>query len=279
MKTGKRVKISKLLLYLFLAAGALACLFPFYWMLRSSFMDMGQIFVMPPIMIPDPLVMTNYKDALEVMPYFKYLLNTLIVVLSNVGGSVLSASLCAFSFSRMRWPGRDKIFMVILTALMMPAIVTMIPTFVMWSKLGLTNSLVPLALPAWFGGGVYNIFLFRQFFMGIPRELDEAALVDGASFFTIYSKIVLPLSKSVIVVVAIFSFLNSWNDFMGPLIYLNDESKYTLSLGLQLFQGNYSAQWHLLMAAAILVLLPAVLVFFFGQKHIMEGIATTGIKG
>lgn len=279
MKTGKRVKISKLLLYLFLAAGALACLFPFYWMLRSSFMDMGQIFVMPPIMIPDPLVTTNYKDALEVMPYFKYLLNTLIVVLSNVGGSVLSASLCAFSFSRMRWPGRDKIFMVILTALMMPAIVTMIPTFVMWSKLGLTNSLVPLALPAWFGGGVYNIFLFRQFFMGIPRELDEAALVDGASFFTIYSKIVLPLSKSVIVVVAIFSFLNSWNDFMGPLIYLNDESKYTLSLGLQLFQGNYSAQWHLLMAAAILVLLPAVLVFFFGQKHIMEGIATTGIKG
>ena len=279
MRTGKKIKISKIFLYVFLAAGALACLFPFYWMLRSSFMDMGQIFVMPPIMIPDPFVATNYKDALEVMPYFKYLTNTLIIVLSNVGGSVLSASLCAFSFSRMRWPGRDKIFMALLTALMMPAIVTMIPTFVMWSKIGLTNTLVPLTLPAWLGGGVYNIFLFRQFFMGIPRELDEAALVDGASFFTIYSKIILPLSKSVIVVVAIFSFLNSWNDFMGPLIYLNDESKYTLSLGLQLFQGNYSAQWHLLMAAAILVLLPAILVFFFGQKHIMEGIATTGIKG
>lgn len=279
MRTGKKIKISKIFLYVFLAAGALACLFPFYWMLRSSFMDMGQIFVMPPIMIPDPFVATNYKDVLEVMPYFKYLTNTLIIVLSNVGGSVLSASLCAFSFSRMRWPGRDKIFMAILTALMMPAIVTMIPTFVMWSKIGLTNTLVPLTLPAWLGGGVYNIFLFRQFFMGIPRELDEAALVDGASFFTIYSKIILPLSKSVIVVVAIFSFLNSWNDFMGPLIYLNDESKYTLSLGLQLFQGNYSAQWHLLMAAAILVLLPAILVFFFGQKHIMEGIATTGIKG
>ena len=279
MRTGKKIKISKIFLYVFLAAGALACLFPFYWMLRSSFMDMGQIFVMPPIMIPDPFVATNYKDALEVMPYFKYLTNTLIIVLSNVGGSVLSASLCAFSFSRMRWPGRDKIFMAILTALMMPAIVTMIPTFVMWSKIGLTNTLVPLTLPAWLGGGVYNIFLFRQLFMGIPRELDEAALVDGASFFTIYSKIILPLSKSVTVVVAIFSFLNSWNDFMGPLIYLNDESKYTLSLGLQLFQGNYSAQWHLLMAAAILVLLPAILVFFFGQKHIMEGIATTGIKG
>ena len=162
---------------------------------------------------------------------------------------------------------------------MIPTIVTMIPTFVMWSELGLTNSLVPLTLPIWFGGGVYNIFLFRQFFMGIPKELDEAALIDGASFFTIYWRITLPLSKSVMVVVAIFSFLNSWNDFMGPLIYLNDESKYTLSLGLQLFQGNYSAQWHLLMAAAILVLIPAIIVFFLGQKQIMEGIATTGIKG
>ena len=275
----KKIKMAKIVLYIFLIVGALICLFPFYWMIRSSFMDMAQIFVMPPILIPKPFVTSNYKDALEVMPYFRYLLNTVIIVVSNVGGSVLSASLCAFSFSRMRWPGRDKIFMVILTALMMPTIVTMIPTFVMWSELGLTNSLVPLTLPIWFGGGVYNIFLFRQFFMGIPKELDEAALIDGASFFTIYWRITLPLSKSVMVVVAIFSFLNSWNDFMGPPIYLNDESKYTLSLGLQLFQGNYSAQWHLLMAAAILVLIPAIIVFFLGQKQIMEGIATTGIKG
>lgn len=275
----KRVKVSTILIYLFLIFGALVCLFPFYWMLRSSFMDMGQIFVMPPILFPDPIVTTNYRDALEVMPYFKYLANTLIVVASNVGGSILAASLCAFAFSRMRWPGRDKVFMIILTSLMMPGIVTMIPTFVMWSKLGFTNSLIPLAVPIWFGGNVYNVFLFRQFFLGIPRELDEAAYVDGASFFTVYRKIILPLSKSAMVVVGIFSFLSSWNDFMGPLIYLNEESKYTLSLGLQLFQGSYGAQWHLLMAASLLVLLPAVLVFFLGQKHILEGIATTGIKG
>lgn len=161
----------------------------------------------------------------------------------------------------------------------MPGIVTMIPTFVMWSKIGLTNSLIPLSVPIWFGGGVYNVFLFRQFFMGIPKELDEAAYVDGASFFKVYWKIILPLSKSVIVVVGIFSFLGSWNDFMGPLIYLNDEAKFTLSLGLQMFQGSYGAQWQLLMAASILVLLPAMIIFFIGQKHIMEGIATTGIKG
>lgn len=268
-----------MLIYIVLVLGALVCLFPFYWMFRSSFMDIGQIFVMPPMLFPDPVVTTNYRDALDVMPYMKYLLNTLIVVISNVGGSVLSASLCAFSFSRMRWKGRDKVFMVILTSLMMPGIVTMIPTFVMWSELNLTNSLIPLCVPIWFGGSVYNVFLFRQFFMGIPRELDEAAYVDGASFFRVYWQIILPLSKSVIVVVGIFAFLNSWNDFMGPLIYLNEESKYTLSLGLQLFQGSYSAQWQLLMAASILVLLPAMIVFFFGQKHILEGIATTGIKG
>lgn len=275
----KRIKPGRVLLYLFLAFGTLVCLFPFYWMIRSSFMDIGQIFVMPPIMIPDPIVTTNYGEALEVMPYFKYLVNTLIVVISNVCGSILAASICAFSFSRLRWPGRDKVFMVILTSLMMPGIVTMIPTFVMWSKLGLTNSLVPLSVPIWFGGSVYNVFLFRQFFLGIPRELDEAAYVDGASFFKVYRSIIMPLSKSVMVVVGIFSFLNSWNDFMGPLIYLNEESKYTLSLGLQLFQGSYGAQWQLLMAASLLVLFPAMLVFFFGQKHILEGIATTGIKG
>lgn len=275
----KKIKLNMVFIYLFLIAGALVCLFPFYWMLRSSFMDIGQIFVMPPIMIPDPVVTTNYKDALDVMPYLKYLGNTLIIVVSNVAGAILSASLCAFSFSRLRWKGRDKVFMVILTSLMMPGIVTMIPTFVMWSKIGLTNSLIPLSIPIWFGGGVYNVFLFRQFFMGIPKELDEAAYVDGASFFKVYWSIILPLSKSVIVVVGIFSFLGSWNDFMGPLIYLNDEAKFTLSLGLQMFQGSYGAQWQLLMAASILVLLPAMIIFFIGQKHIMEGIATTGIKG
>ena len=275
----KKKVLGKMILYLFLIAGSLICLFPFYWMLRSSFMDMAQIFVMPPIMVPDPVVLTNYQDALEVMPYFRYLLNTLIVVISNVAGSILAASICAFSFSRLRWPGRDKVFMIVLTSLMMPSIVTMIPTFVMWSKLGFTNSLVPLAVPIWFGGSVYNIFLFRQFFLSIPRELDEAAYVDGASYFKVYWKIILPLSKSAMVVVGIFSFLGSWNDFMGPLIYLNSTKLKTIQLGIRMFISQYGADYALIMAASVCSLIPVLIVFMVCQKWFVEGITAGGVKG
>ena len=274
-----KINASRIIIYLLLLIGTLVCLFPFYWMVRSSFMDLKQIFVMPPIMIPDPIVTTNYADALEIMPYLRYFANTMIIVISNVGGSIIAASLCAFSFSKMRWPGRDKVFMIILTALMMPYIVTLIPTFTMWSQLGYINTLIPLTIPIWLGGGVFNIFLFRQFFMGIPRELDEAALIDGASFFRIYWQIIMPLSKSVIIVVGLFAFLHNWNDFLGPLLYIHSRELYTLSLGLRLFLGSYSAQWQLIMAASVLVILPVVLVFFIGQKHIIQGVATTGIKG
>jgi len=277
--TRRKLTPSRLFIYLALLVGTIVCMFPFYWMVRSSFMDLRQIFVLPPIMIPDPLVTTNYRDALAVMPYLQYLRNTMIIVVSNVGGSVLAASLCAFSFSRMRWPGRDKVFLLILTSLMMPFAVTLIPIFTMWARFGLVNTLIPLTLPIWFGGSVFNIFLFRQFFMGIPRELDEAAFVDGASFFWIYWRVIMPLSKSVVIVVGLFSFLHSWNDFLGPLVYLHSPNLYTLALGLRLFLGTYSAQWQLLMAASTLVISPVLVVFFIGQKHIIQGIATTGIKG
>jgi len=163
--------------------------------------------------------------------------------------------------------------------LMMPFAVTLIPIFTMWAQLGAINTLIPLTIPIWFGGSVFNIFLFRQFFMGIPKELDEAALIDGASFFRIYSMIILPLSKSVIIVVGLFSFLHSWNDFLGPLVYLHSRELYTLALGIRLFLGSFSAQWQLIMAASTLVILPVLIVFFIGQKYIIQGIATTGIKG
>jgi len=242
-------------------------------------MDMSQIFLIPPIWIPKPFVFSNYSEALTSLPFLRFFMNTMIIVVSVVGGSVLSSSICAYSFARMKWPGRNIVFMFILSSMMMPGAVTLIPTFIGWSSLGLTNSLVPLAIPIWFGGGAFNVFLMRQFFMTIPKELDEAAFVDGASHFTIFTRIILPLSKSTLIVVGMFSFLGAWNDFMGPLIYLNDESKYTLALGLQLFQGMYNAQWHLMMAATAAVLAPAILVFFLGQKYIIEGIAMTGIKG
>ncbi|QGR00043.1 carbohydrate ABC transporter permease [Paenibacillus psychroresistens] len=275
----RETKLTKFVIYFILIVGSFMCLFPLYWIVRSSLMEMAQIFVTPPIWFPKPFAFSNYVDALTAIPFFKFFVNTMIIVVSVVAGSVLAASICAYSFARMNWTGRKLFFILILSSMMMPHAVTMIPTFIGWSKIGATNSFIPLALPIWFGGGAFNIFLLRQFFMSIPKELDEAAFVDGASYFRIYSTIILPLSKSALIVVGLFAFLGSWNDFMGPLIYLNDESKFTLSLGLQLFKGMYSAQWHLMMAATAVVLAPTLIVFFIGQKYIIEGISMTGIKG
>ena len=266
-------------IYIVLIIGSLACLFPLYWLVRSSLMTMGDIFVMPPIWIPRPFEWGNYYDAVTAIPFGKFFLNTLIVVFSVVPGSILASSICAYSFARMSWPGKNVCFILVLSSMMIPGSITLIPTFIGWKTIGATNSLIPLALPIWFGGGAFNVFLLRQFFAGIPKELDEAAVVDGASHFRIYWRVILPLSRSALIVVGLFAFLNAWNDFLGPLIYLNDESKYTLSLGLQLFKGMYTAQWHLLMAATAVVLLPAMVVFFIGQRYFIEGIATTGIKG
>lgn len=275
---GKK-KISKSIIYIILFFISFVCLVPFYWMIRSSLMDMSQIFTMPPIWIPKPIKFSNYKEALTMLPFGRYFLNTLFVVVFTVLGTVITSSLCAYSFSRIEWKGRDTVFGILLTAMMIPFAVTLIPTFIGWQKLGVVNSYAPLIVPAWFGGGVFNVFLLRQFFRTIPKELDEAARIDGAGHFTIYSKIIIPLSKPSLIVVSLFSFMGSWNDFLGPLVYLNDGDKFTLLLGLMQFQGMYSAQWQYMMAAATVVLVPIVIIFFIGQKYFIEGISMSGMKG
>lgn len=277
MKSKK--KMSKGIIYIILFFISFVCLVPFYWMIRSSLMDMSQIFTMPPIWIPNPIKFSNYKEALTMLPFGRYFLNTLFVVVFTVLGTVITSSLCAYSFSRIEWKGRDTVFGILLTAMMIPFAVTLIPTFIGWQKLGVVNSYAPLIVPAWFGGGVFNVFLLRQFFRTIPKELDEAAHIDGAGHFTIYSKIIMPLSKPSLIVVSLFSFMGSWNDFLGPLVYLNDGDKFTLSLGLMQFQGMYSAQWQYMMAAATVVLIPIVIIFFIGQKYFIEGISMSGMKG
>lgn len=277
MKSKK--KMSKGIIYIILFFISFVCLVPFYWMIRSSLMDMSQIFTMPPIWIPKPIKFSNYKEALTMLPFGRYFLNTLFVVVFTVLGTVITSSLCAYSFSRIEWKGRDTVFGILLTAMMIPFAVTLIPTFIGWQKLGVVNSYAPLIVPAWFGGGVFNVFLLRQFFRTIPKELDEAARIDGAGHFTIYSKIIIPLSKPSLIVVSLFSFMGSWNDFLGPLVYLNDGDKFTLSLGLMQFQGMYSAQWQYMMAAATVVLVPIVIIFFIGQKYFIEGISMSGMKG
>ena len=253
--------------------------FPLLWLLRSSVMDLGQIFVFPPEWVPRPWRWQNYPEALTTIPFLRYLGNTLTILIPSVLGTVVTAALAAYGFSRLRWPGRDLVFNLLLTTLMLPYAVTLIPTFLLWARFDLVNTFWPLIIPHWFGGGIFSIFLLRQFFRTIPKELDEAALLDGANPLQILWNIIVPLSRPALIAVAIFAALNSWNDFLGPLIYLNDSRNFTLALGLAEFTGLYSSQWHLLMAASTVVIVPVIVLFFFAQRYFIEGIALTGSKG
>ncbi|WP_336629742.1 MULTISPECIES: carbohydrate ABC transporter permease [unclassified Microbacterium] len=269
------------MLYAILIAGCIPTLLPFIWLVRSAFMDDGQIFVSPPEWIPNPWKFDNFSQAFDVQPFFDYLLNTLIIEAGVVTGTVISCSLAAFAFARLRWRGRNIAFGITLSTMLLPYAVTIIPTFIMWRSVGALDTFVPLIVPAWFGaagGGAFYIFLLRQFFLTIPYELDEAAYMDGASVWWVFWRIVLPLSKPAIAVVVVFTFVNTWNDFLGPLIYLTSQENFTLALGLAAFQGTYTGQWGLLMAAAALVTVPIILLFFLAQRYFVEGITFTGGK-
>ncbi|UJF35473.1 carbohydrate ABC transporter permease [Paenibacillus hexagrammi] len=271
--------LNKTILYALLVAGSVFCLFPILWMLRTSIIEMGELFQNPPKLLPSHWYMDNFKQALSAYPFGRFFMNSAIITGGAVAGVLLTSSICAYSFSRMEWPGRDKVFGFILTGLMIPFFVVMIPQFVFWKSLHLTDTFVPLIAPAWFGGGVFNIFLLRQFFMSIPRELDEAAKVDGCSHFRIYWQIILPIGKQALIVVGLLTFLTNWNDYLGPLAFITSEKNYTLMQGLTLFQGSYTAQWNLMMAATSVIVIPSLLVFLIAQRYFIEGIAMTGIKG
>lgn len=271
--------VSRFIVYVLLLVGSIAMLLPLVWLARSSVMNIGQIFIFPPEWIPKPWQWQNYPDALTAIPFLRYFLNTMIILVPSVLGTVITSVASAYSFSRLRWPGRDLIFGILMTTLMLPYAVTLIPTFLLWAKLGLIDTFWPLILPHWFGGGIFFIFLLRQFFRTLPVELDEAAIIDGANPLQVLWFVIVPLSRPAIITVAIFATLNAWNDFLGPLIYLNSNDKYTLALGLNQFTGLYSSQWHLLMAAATVIVLPVILLFFFAQRYFIEGIALTGSKG
>jgi multiple sugar transport system permease protein len=215
---------------------------PFVWLLRSSVMDLSQIFIMPPQWIPKPFHFENFKEAMTVVPFGAFFKNTLIIVAGVLIGTVVSSTIAAFGFSRIKWKGRDMVFAILMSAMMLPGAVTLIPSFLGWKELGFYDTFYPLILPSYFGGGMFNIFLLRQFYMSIPQDFDEAAVVDGANYFQIYWRILLPLSRSAVIVVALFTFLGSWNDFMGPLIYLKSDSHFTLSHGLQKLQCTNNTQ-------------------------------------
>jgi len=269
----------KILLYTVLGCGLLVWMFPFYWILRTAFMKYEQILAYPPLWIPKPPIITNFTEGLKILPFGRFYINTIFIVVVCLIGTLFTSTLASYSFSRLRWPGRDKIFSIILTSMMLPSAVTLVPTFIGWSKVNGVNTYYPLTVPSWLGGGAFFIFLLRQFYLTIPREYDEAALVDGAGFFTIYWRIMLPMIRPALISVAMFCFVNNWNDFMMPLVYLNDEKLYTISLGLRSFMGMYNTDWGYMMAAATIAVLPVVIIFTIGQRYIIEGVVMVGIKG
>jgi len=272
---------SLVIAYLILAAGIILILIPLLWMISTSLKDIGSVFLFPPQIIPDPALWKNYADGWNAQPFGLFLRNTLVITFSSMVGQTFSCALVAFGFARLRGTGSNVLFMLLLSTIMLPIYVTLIPTFILYKYLGWLDTFLPLIVPSFFGGGPFFIFLMRQFFMTIPLELDDAARVDGATTFDIFLKICLPLAAPALAAVAIFAFLGSWNDFLQPLIYLQRTDHFTLAIGLNLFRAESTAvtPWNQLMAVSLLVMIPPLLVFFFAQRYFIQGIVISGIKG
>ena len=269
----------KIVVMLVLAVGAVIIMIPVAWMLSVSLKTRAEVFAYPPTWIPKTIRLQNYVEMMRQIPFFTLLRNTLIITAGRLVGTVLASSLVAFGFARLRAPDRGALFLLVLATMMLPEQVTLIPEFIIFSKLGWVNTFKPLIIPAFFGGGAFNIFLLRQFFMTIPLDYDDAARIDGCGHFQLYYRIILPLSKPALATVAIFNVMWSWNDFMGPLIYLRSLEESTLSLGLWFFRGIHTPTWNYLMAMSTLVMLPIVMLFFFAQRLFIQGTVITGIKG
>jgi multiple sugar transport system permease protein len=278
-----RLRLGLLLFYVGAAALSIIFVFPFFWALSSSLKTISEINTYPAILLPAIPQWTNYAKVLQTEPFAQWVENSLIIVVGSTFGALLSASVVAYSFARFRYRGRDTLFIVTIGTLMLPAQVTLIPQFILFHDLGWVNTVLPLVVPAWFGGGGFSIFLLRQFFMSLPRDLDEAAIADGANPLQVYWSILLPLCKPALSALAILWFIGGWNDFLGPVIYLNTPDKFTVAVGLSVFQNDSTTGGelleHLLMAATVMAIVPCIAVFLAAQRYFVEGIVLTGIKG
>lgn len=275
---------TKVLLYALIIGAAIVFIIPVVWLVSTSLKEARDALDYPPQWIPYALKWSNYPTAMTVGPWGLYFLNTAIITGSAVIGQILSGSLVAFAFARLYARDRDFLFILLLATLMIPFQVTLIPLYTIFRKLGWLNTFKPLIVPFWFGGSAFYIFLMRQYFLTIPLEMDDAARLDGCNTFQIYYKIILPLSKPLLFAVAVFSFVANWNSFLGPLIYLDDTEKYTVTLGLVAFKSYFGGaavfgNWPVVMAASLIVMFPCLLVFILCQKVFIRGIVITGIKG
>jgi ABC-type glycerol-3-phosphate transport system permease component len=281
--------ISKTLAYIVLLILMIPFITPLLWLVSTALKTRQQVYVSPPIWIPNPIAWSNFPEALSVAPFGLFLRNTMITTLIPMAGEIFVSAMVAYSFTRVRWPWRDKIFGIVLAVMLIPGIVTFIPTFILYSKLGWVNTFMPFIVPAFFGVPIY-IFIFRQFMLTMPKELDDAARVDGASTFQIFIRVILPNLGASMATVAILSFMAHWNDFFAPMIYLQRPHLKTLILGLAFFEsamtgtgGGYNllvtSRIHLMMAITLLIDLPCILLFIFFQKYFVRSVVTTGLKG
>jgi ABC-type glycerol-3-phosphate transport system permease component len=275
-----RERAGQILVYLLMSGLAIIVLIPVFWMLSTSLKERGQIMLWPPQWIPHPAKWDNFALVFRVAPFGLFILNSLILVIWNMVGNLLSCTLVAYGFARLRFRGREFLFVVLLATLMIPGQVTMIPTFILFNLLGWYNTFLPLIVPAFFGSAFF-IFLMRQYMMTIPLDLDDAARIDGCGHFQVLWRIITPLCKPPLAIIAVFTFTGVWNDLMGPLIYLQDMEKFPVAVGLAMFQGMFLWQtdWGLLMAASFMAVLPSLLLYYIAQDHLIGGIASLGLKG
>ncbi|WP_317915572.1 carbohydrate ABC transporter permease [Enterococcus faecium] len=275
-KTSVNRQTKKILSYVLMTVIGIILIIPLLWMVFTSLKPMEEIVRYPPTFFPEKIVWENYLDTIAAFPFWRYARNTLFITVLVVIGNVLSNSFIAYGFAKLDFPGKKLMFALVLSTMMIPGFVTMIPQYVLFSKIGWVGTYLPLIVPSFFGNA-FNIFLMRQFYLSINNELIEAAEIDGANHLYIWSHLMLPLTKPALITIAINSFNAAWNDFLGPLLYIQDQEKYTLQIGLQVFQNQATTQWNYLMAGATLVLIPTILLFFFAQRYFIEGMDLTAL--
>ena len=269
--------VRKVLLYVLLIIIGIIMVVPFLWMISTSLKEQYDTVKIPPVWIPNPPRWQNYVDLFTQQPMLQFMLKTIKIVFFVVLGQLFFSSLAAYSFARIKFKGRTVMFFFYIATLMVPGQVTMIPTYLMFAKVGLVDNHIVLILPAFFSA--FGVFLLRQFFMSLPKELEEAAEIDGCNPFTTYYRIMLPLIVPAMLTLGVFTLMNTWNDYMGPLIYLTTPEKYTMTLGIAYFKGVYTTQWNLVMAGSVLSVIPILVAYLCAQKYFVEGIAFSGVKG
>ncbi len=271
--------IGKIIAYIIITFFGMLLIVPFLWAVSTSLKPTGQEFTYPPKWIPEPFMRENYRIALTTLPFHMFLKNTVIITAFATVGSVITASLAGYAFARLQFPGKNFLFMLCISTMMLPYVVTLVPTFILFRWLGWVDTFYPLIVPSWFGGGAFFIFLCRQFFMTLPLDYDDAAKIDGASEWYIYSRIIMPLSQPVVITMLIFNFVNHWNDFMGPLIFLHSMEKKTISIGLRTYLGVEGTDWNYLMAASVATIIPVLIIFFVAQRYFIKGVVMSGLAG